>query len=242
VEQTSSGRGELGGHAGLPNRSSGFDAHRPLIASQAQQDEHPSRKREVSGSRPEGGSWVASSRVEQLTVTARPLPASADMGALPSPYLISRFGVRVPGDPQSTHRGARRWIRVGLSAHRRVSCRCAEPTRVEDWPSLVRHPSRKRWSARERRAGSNPASSAAPTQVASSMAESSRLLLGGFGVRVPGDLRHLLWCNGNTARLLTGRSRFESWWESRGGRAGAQVILARSPWWVRHPRLPRKRV
>ncbi len=39
------------------------------------------------------------------------------------------------------------------------------PTRKytkEDWPSPVRQPSRKRWSARERRAGSNPASSASP--------------------------------------------------------------------------------
>ena len=56
VEQVLRGRGELGGHAGLPNRSSGFDAHRPLFASQAQPEEHPPRKREVSGSRPEGGS------------------------------------------------------------------------------------------------------------------------------------------------------------------------------------------
>lgn len=39
------------------------------------------------------------------------------------------------------------------------------PTKLhdtEDWPSQVRQPSRKRWSARERRAGSNPASSASP--------------------------------------------------------------------------------
>lgn len=102
--------------------------------------------------------------VEQLTASASAPRVHADMGALPSPTLTNRFGVRVPGDPAK-----------------------------EDWPSQVWHPSRKRWSARERRAGSNPASSALSTQVASSTAKSSRLLLGGFGVRVPGDLRPLAY-------------------------------------------------
>lgn len=52
---------------------------------------------------------------------------------------------------------------------------------LEDWPSPVRHPSRKRWSARERRAGSNPASSATP-----------------------------LWSNGNDTGVRSRRRRFDS--------------------------------
>lgn len=50
-----------------------------------------------------------------------------------------------------------------VRASRPARVRPARPPspHLEDWPSPVRHPSRKRWSARERRAGSNPASSAA---------------------------------------------------------------------------------
>lgn len=51
---------------------------------------------------------------------------------------------------------------------------------LEDWPSTVRQPSRKRWSARERRAGSTPASSAGRKLNRTS----SWLLTSRFGVRV----------------------------------------------------------
>lgn len=79
---------------------------------------------------------VASSTGRAVGWPAHPLPACArTWGRFLLLYLTNRFGVRVPGGPAT-----------------------------EDWPSQVWHPSRKRWSARERRAGSNPASSAQSTQ------------------------------------------------------------------------------
>lgn len=135
------------------------------------------------------------------------------------PSVIDRFGVRVPGGP-----------------------------RTEDWPSPVRHPSRKRSSARERRAGSNPASSAHPTH--RSLAQwpeqptLTRRVRGSSPRRstaprcaspsasspVVQTAAHPAVNREVQVRVLVGE---------QGGRAGAQAILARSPWWVRHPRLPR---
>jgi hypothetical protein len=213
---------------------------------------------------------VASSKVEQLTGQRLRSPRVRGHGSASSSFLTNRFGVRVPGDP--THSG-------GL----------AEPGKASVSKTVVGARASRRFESCILRV---------TRQVASSNGQEQPTLtrrVRGSSPRRPTTI--LLWCNGNSTRLLTGGSRFESWWESwcrvqaewarfsaaqvaaggvagkpeynpvraasrrlasdhldprindpphldtaLGGRAGAQVILARSPWWVRHPRLPLWRV
>lgn len=75
----------------------------------------------------------------------------------------------------------------------------------EDWPSPVRQPSRKRWSARERRAGSNPASSASPrgptdTTPASEAGNAGSTPAGGTPTQAAGLLSVCKVHNGQTKR------------------------------------------
>ena len=59
--------------------------------------------------------WVASSTGRAFDWLARPLSAYAGMGALPSPYWIEGFGVRVPGDPFCRGRAFDRRGRLNLA-------------------------------------------------------------------------------------------------------------------------------
>jgi hypothetical protein len=92
------GRGELGGHAGLPNRSSGFDAHRPL-------SQHPWRVGpavRIPGSHPGD-------------------PGSTPGRATPvSPHKLIRLSTRLVN--------GRYWVRIPGVAHGSLAQRSEQPT------------------------------------------------------------------------------------------------------------------